>query len=88
MSAAAGKARPRPRPAGLAWALWALTILGLADQVATWPPWTAEVLAAVDQTMQPTRASLWLACGGKAAVRNASQAGRTGHGIGDAGEAV
>ena len=30
MSAAAGKARPRSWPAGLAWALWALTLLGLA----------------------------------------------------------
>jgi hypothetical protein len=33
MSAGAGKARPRSWPAGLAWALWALTLLGLAATV-------------------------------------------------------
>ncbi|HET6751170.1 MAG TPA: hypothetical protein VFL71_18115 [Actinomycetes bacterium] len=39
---------PRWWPAGLAWALWALAVLGLA------------AVPVVDQTMQPTQAWLWL----------------------------
>jgi hypothetical protein len=82
--------RRGPSPAGLAWVLWALFVVGPArrriqqavdrrfnrrrhDAATTITAFsarlcqqvdldtlTAELLAVVDQTMQPTRASLWL----------------------------
>jgi hypothetical protein len=46
-------------PGALAWGLWVLAMVRLRQQVDL-DALRAELLAVVETTMQPTRASLWL----------------------------